>query len=204
LGVGSLIDDESKTKESTSSSITKEEDITYKLEDIPSDAIVIQSSDKLINERELLKMNNHYLTNNKRVIIFNNKIKNDPAKIRSSLVRFVAFNNSNKEVLLTLILMRKGSEFNEHIPSGPIISQINMNSTINIYNMHKYDPDKPWSNYDMEVSKVYVNYGSQGNSYGNYGGGNQSTIKISYSGDPRYSGDENGDEAYEVIEEGNN
>jgi hypothetical protein len=96
---------------------------------------------------------------------------------------------------------------NEYLPSGPIITQVSGNVTVNLYSFHKFDPNLPWSEYDIEVKNEWSNPYNN-NPYYN----NKSNFTISISKDPRYAAissaenvvDGNEEENSESVEENTN
>lgn len=51
---------------------------------------------------------------------------------------------------------------NEYLPVGPVITQISASAVSNIYTFHKFDPNLPWGEYEIEVKNEWSN------PYGNY------------------------------------
>ena len=161
-------------------------------------------------EKEFFKNYNNILENKKKIIIFNNKMTVENAV--SSLIRYVIFNSkifliffldSNREANISLSLVRKSnSNVNEYIPAGPIVSQVSSNSVANIFTLNKFDTQKNWSEYEIEVKNEWSSSYSS-----NQNNNSKSNFTISVSGEPRYSGissEQNQEEEnYGSIEENN-
>jgi len=151
-GALKLEDDEKKE------AIVEEEKV--KTMECPEGCVLVELDQKPFVEKDFFKAYNNVLENKKKVIVFNNQT--NVVNPVSSLVRYVIFNNSNKEANLTLNIVRKNPSYaNEYFPSGPIVTQVSYNSVSTIFAFHKFDPNQPWSEYELEVKNewsVYSNY----------------------------------------------
>ena len=75
---------------------------------------------------------------------------------------------------------------NEYIPTGPIITEVNSNSTKNIYCLNKFNPGNEWSEVELSGKSEIIHYNYS--SYSNNEVKNNSVKMISFSGNPKYAG----------------